>query len=104
MEIVRDTKKYRSTGRTSLTIGNFDGIHLGHRKILSELVNSARESGTRSVVLTFSPHPLKVLCPERAPRLIITPKEKLNLIGLSDVDTLIILKFDQELSQLSGES
>lgn len=104
MEIVRDTKNYQSTGRTSLTIGNFDGLHLGHRKILSELVNTAREAGTRSVVLTFSPHPLKVLRPERAPRLITTPREKLDLIGLSDVDTLIILRFDQELSQLSGES
>jgi riboflavin kinase / FMN adenylyltransferase len=104
MEIVHDTKKYRSTSRTSITIGNFDGIHLGHKKILSELVDTARKSGTRSVVVTFSPHPLKVLRPEKAPCLITTPKEKLDLIGCSEVDTLIILKFDKELSQLSGES
>src|SRR5215510_14240988 len=104
MEIIRDTKNYRSPCRTSLTIGNFDGIHLGHRKILSELVSTASESGTRSVVLTFSPHPLKVLCPEKAPRLITTPSEKLALIELYKVDSLIILKFDQELSRVSGES
>jgi riboflavin kinase/FMN adenylyltransferase len=104
MEIVRDTKNYRSTCRTSITIGNFDGIHLGHKRILSELVSTARESGTRSVVVTFSPHPLKILRPEKAPCLITTPKEKLTLIGLSEVDALIILKFDRELSQLSGES
>jgi len=104
MEIVRDTQNYRSTFRTSLTIGNFDGIHLGHKKILSELVKTAKESGTRSMVVTFSPHPLKVLRPEKAPYLITTSKEKLDLIGLSEVDTLIVLKFDQELSQLSGEA
>jgi len=104
MEIVRDTKNYRSACRTSLTIGNFDGIHLGHRRILSELVSTARESGTRSVVVTFSPHPLKVLRPEKAPCLITTATEKLALIELSKVDALIILKFDQELSRLTGES
>ncbi len=104
MEIVRDTRNYRSPCRTSITIGNFDGIHLGHKKILSELVSTARESETRSMVVTFSPHPLKVLRPEKAPCLITTSKEKLDLIGLSEVDTLIVLKFDQELSQLSGES
>ena len=87
-----------------MTIGNFDGIHLGHRRILSELVSTARESGTRSVVVTFSPHPLKVLRPEKAPSLITTPTEKRALIELSKVDALIILKFDQELSRLTGES
>src|SRR5262249_22742605 len=70
MEIVRDTQHYQPLRRTSLTIGNFDGIHLGHRKILGDLVKRARESETDSLVLTFSPHPLKILCPEKAPQLI----------------------------------
>jgi riboflavin kinase / FMN adenylyltransferase len=104
MEIVRDTNYYQPPGRTSLTIGNFDGIHLGHRKILNELVKTARQSGTISGVLTFSPHPLKILCPERAPRLITTPEAKIDLLKMFHIDTLLILKFDQELSQLSGEA
>jgi riboflavin kinase/FMN adenylyltransferase len=104
MEIVRDTKNYQPPGRTSLTIGNFDGVHLGHGKILNELVKTARQSGTISVVLTFSPHPLKILCPERAPRLITTPEAKIDLLKMFHIDTLLIVKFDQELSQLSGEA
>lgn len=104
MEIVRDSQNYQPPGRTSLTIGNFDGIHLGHRKILQELVKTARHSGTMSLVLTFSPHPLKVLCPERAPRLITTAAAKVDLLGVFQIDTLLILKFDQELSELSGET
>ena len=104
MEIVHDTKEYRSTSGTSLTIGNFDGLHLGHKKILSQLVSTAKVSGTRSMVVTFSPHPLKVLRPEKAPYLITTHKEKLDRIGQSGVDTLVILQFDQELSRLSGDS
>jgi riboflavin kinase/FMN adenylyltransferase len=104
MEIVRDTQHYQPPRRTSLTIGNFDGIHLGHRKILGDLVKTARESGTDALVLTFSPHPLKILCPEKAPQLITTPAEKLHLLELSGIDTLVTLKFDHKLAQLSGEA
>src|SRR3989442_1066589 len=76
MQIIHDYKTYQSDTRTSLTIGNFDGIHLGHRRILQDLVNTARHSGTHSVVMTFSPHPLEILLPEKAPRLITPCNEK----------------------------
>src|SRR5262249_26986722 len=72
--------------------------------ILKELVKTARHSGTISLVLTFSPHPLRILCPERAPHLITTPAAKVDLLEMFQIDTLVILKFDQELSQLSGET
>ena len=104
MQIIHDYKTYQSDTRTSLTIGNFDGIHLGHRRILQDLVNTARHSSTHSVVMTFSPHPLEILLPEKAPRLITPSNEKIALIEQSNVDILLVLCFDLELSLLSGES
>jgi len=104
MQIIHDYKTYQSDAKTSLTIGNFDGIHLGHKRILQDLVNTAKQSGTRSVVITFSPHPLEILLPEKAPRLITPSSEKLALIEQSNVDMLLVLTFDWELSHLSGES
>ena len=91
MQIIHDYKTYQSDAKTSLTIGNFDGIHLGHKRILQDLVNTAKQSGTRSVVITFSPHPLEILLPEKAPRLITPSSEKLALIEQSNVDMLLVL-------------
>ena len=104
MQVINDYKTYQFETRTSLTIGNFDGIHLGHRRILQDLVNTAKQSNTRSLVITFSPHPLEILLPEKAPALITPPSEKTALIEQSNVDILLVLKFDAELSCLSGES
>ncbi len=104
MEILRDYRLYSSTERTSVTIGNFDGIHLGHQRILEDLVKKARESNSRSMIITFSPHPLKVLQPRSAPRLITSSEEKIQLIERTGVDFLLILNFDDELSGLSGEA
>jgi riboflavin kinase / FMN adenylyltransferase len=104
MEIIRDYKTYHSDIRTSLTIGNFDGIHLGHKKILDNVVKTARLTGTRSMIITFSPHPLEVLLPEKSPKLITPLEEKIELLSQGGIDVLLILRFDRELSQLSGES
>ena len=85
-----------------VTIGNFDGVHLGHREIFRSVVRKARATGGTSVVLTFVPHPLKILAPERAPRLINTYAEKERLIEASCIDVLICVPFTREVAGLSA--
>jgi len=83
------------------TIGNFDGVHLGHREIFREVVKKAKKLGGKSVVITFVPHPLKILRPEQAPRLLNTYIEKERLIRASCVDYLVELPFDQAMADMS---
>ena len=103
MKILHDYRHFPSSQRSSVTIGNFDGLHLGHRRILEDLVRTATASGTASVVMTFSPHPLQVLHPGKAPKLIVPTEDKLARIESLGVDYLVLVRFDEALSRLSGE-
>jgi riboflavin kinase / FMN adenylyltransferase len=103
MKILHDYRHFPSSERSSVTIGNFDGLHLGHRRILEDLVRTAVASRTASVVMTFSPHPLQVLHPGRAPKLIVPTEDKLAQIESLGIDYLLLVKFDEALSRLSGE-
>lgn len=103
MEITHGYRSYRADRRSSLTIGNFDGFHLGHQRILEALLTASRTSGTRSVLLSFQPHPLQLLAPDDAPRAITPPEEKIRLLGASGLEVLAILDFDRALSQMTGE-
>lgn len=85
-----------------VTIGNFDGVHLGHREIFRKLKRAAQEIGGVSMVITFDPHPLKVLSTCRSIALINTLDEKINLIEASGIDYLLIIRFDQEFASLSA--
>ncbi len=87
-----------------VTIGNFDGVHLGHREIFRRVVARAREIDGTSVVLTFSPHPRKFLTPELAPRQITTDAEKEQLIAASCIDVLICVPFTGEIASLPAET
>ena len=82
------------------TIGNFDGVHLGHREIFRRVVAEARHRDCSSMVVTFNPHPMKVLDPEKAPRLLNTYAEKERLIAASCVDTLVEIPFDQHVAAM----
>jgi riboflavin kinase/FMN adenylyltransferase len=86
-----------------VTVGNFDGVHRGHREIFRRVRSVAAELGGSSVVVTFVPHPLKVLAPERDFRLITTYTEKERLIGESGVDYLVTLPFTREFAAISAE-
>jgi len=86
-----------------VTVGNFDGVHLGHREIFRTVKRAAKKLGGVSVVVTFAPHPLKVLAPERDFRLITTYEEKERLIAESGVDVLVIVPFTREFSAVSPE-
>ncbi len=89
-------------GPSVVTIGNFDGVHLGHRAVFQCLVEKARQYGVSSVVLTFYPHPLKVLAPDKAPSLINTRDEKRRLIEASNIDYLIEIPFDQKFASMNA--
>lgn len=85
-----------------VTIGNFDGVHLGHREIFRKLKSSAKEIGGVSVVITFDPHPLKVVPSTRTISLINTLDEKITLIEASGIDFLLIINFDPAFAAMSA--
>lgn len=86
-----------------VSIGNFDGLHIGHREILKTVVRKAGELGLLSVAMTFSPHPIQFLAPDRAPRLISTPEQKVRLIASTGIDLLFMAQFDHAFSRMSPE-
>lgn len=87
----------------ALTIGFFDGVHLGHRFLVSELSKLAKEKGLDSAVLTFRTHPRQVLHSDYIPSLLTTADEKIELLQSTGVDYIVVTEFTQELSQLSAQ-
>ncbi len=105
MEILRHIEsRALLISRPILMLGNFDGIHLGHQALLRRAVQDAKDLGGRSVVLTFEPHPLKILAPERAPRLILTHKDKMSLLQSFGVNAVIIQRFDSAFASVEAEA
>ena len=88
---------------TAVTIGKFDGVHLGHQALLADLVNIAEEHGIASVVVTFDRHPDALLNPNAVKQAITGPIQKQYLIREAGADALLTLTFDEELAQLSPE-
>jgi riboflavin kinase/FMN adenylyltransferase len=87
----------------ALAIGNFDGVHLGHRKILEKTRDLAAEHGLQAVVLTFDPHPMKIVAPQRLPRLLTTRAQRLALFEQCGFDRTIVLQFTAQVARLSAE-
>src|SRR5438876_1696321 len=81
-----------------VSIGNFDGLHLGHQEILKTVVKRAKELGLRSVAMTFWPHPIRVLAPDRPLRLISTLDQKIRLIENAGIDMVFVAQFDSAFS------
>lgn len=90
-------------GRAVVTVGTFDGVHRGHRAVLAEVVGRARRDAGESVVVTFDPHPLEVVNPAAAPRLLTLPDEKRGLIEAAGIDRLVLLPFTPAIAQLDAE-
>jgi riboflavin kinase/FMN adenylyltransferase len=90
-------------GPTVAAIGNFDGVHLGHRQILSAVACEARPLNARAVAITFEPHPEKFLRPAQAPLLLTPLAERLRLLALTGVDAVLVLPFDAPLAELSAD-
>jgi len=101
MEIIRELGNLnKSYPNTVLTIGNFDGVHLGHQKILSMVMKEARARKGTPMVMTFDPHPMKVLAPERDVRLLITFEEKMRLMKSAGIRVLLSIPFTKEFANM----
>jgi len=103
MKVFRDLEQATGFGPCALTIGNFDGVHLGHRRILQRVVEVAREHGWRPSALTFDPHPTRIVAPERAPRLLTSPERRVELMLEEGIEQVLILPFTHEVARLSPE-
>jgi riboflavin kinase/FMN adenylyltransferase len=89
--------------RAVLTVGNFDGLHVGHQRIMKTVTSRARALDGQAAVYTFEPHPRKVLQPSLAPRLLTTLEQKLELLEAAGVDVTIVEPFDREFAKLPAE-
>jgi hypothetical protein len=89
-------------GPTVAAVGNFDGVHKGHRAILAAVAADARETSARAVAITFDPHPEQFLRPAQAPKLITLLPERLRLLAETGIDAVLVLRFDRELAGLSA--
>ncbi len=88
---------------TVVTVGTFDGIHLGHRAVLQEISRRAAAAQRRSVLVTFEPHPLAVVNPQLAPPLLTTGGERQEVLALTGLDHVWVVRFDHELAMLEPE-
>lgn len=86
-----------------VTVGTFDGVHRGHWEVLQEIRGRGDASGRRSVLVTFDPHPLRIVRPEHAPRLLTTPVEKKEVLAESGLDYAVFLSFTPTLAEYSPE-
>ena len=102
MITVRNISKYKEEYPTVITIGTFDGVHIGHLKILNKIINHAKNTALKSSVLTFFPHPRMVLQKDTNIKLLNTIDEKINILERLGLDVLIIHPFTKEFSRLTA--
>ncbi len=103
MKVFHSISEFVCEKRTVVTLGTFDGVHLGHQKITNRLLNSTQNNNLESVVLTFSQHPRSVLQAESNIKLLNTNAEKIELLEKKGIDNLIMHTFDKSFSELTGE-
>jgi len=104
MEVIRIEKEFQRTFQNPvLTIGNFDGVHLGHQRIFQLVKEKAREIGGESIVYTFEPHPVEILAPKLKPLLITPLEEKMRLIAEQGMDVMICANFSEKFASQTPE-
>jgi riboflavin kinase/FMN adenylyltransferase len=106
MKVIKDLNDIPHEFRDAfVTIGNFDGVHRGHIPIFEKLIDEAHRENRKAVVITFDPHPKKILHPHIKPFYLITsPDEKIKILEDSGIDGLILIPFDLEFSKITAES
>jgi riboflavin kinase/FMN adenylyltransferase len=109
MTEIREVSIYRSLaevpadfGPSVAAIGNFDGVHCGHRQILSAAAAEAHAGGMRSIAITFDPHPAQFLYPAEAPKLLTFLPDRLRLLSSTGIDAVLVLHFDEALSHVTA--
>src|SRR5579863_7755780 len=90
-------------GPCATTVGNFDGVHLGHQAFMRQVAALARERGWKAAVLTFNPHPAKVVAPDRAPKIIMTLDQRAEVMGALGIDEVLMLPFTLDVSRWTPE-
>lgn len=102
MQVIHNYQNFPENINTVVTIGTFDGVHVGHRKILDQLISESKKKGLKSVLLTFFPHPRMVVQADNSIKLINTIEERIDILSKTDLDYLVIHPFDKEFSNLSA--
>lgn len=105
MDVIKDLENIPKDLKYSLiTIGNFDGVHLGHQQIFQRLITEAKEKNRKSAVITFEPHPQKIIHPERRPFFLLTPlEEKLDFMASLGIDVAVVIAFSPEFARITAE-
>ncbi|MFO7525033.1 MAG: bifunctional riboflavin kinase/FAD synthetase [Ignavibacteriaceae bacterium] len=103
MHVIRKFSDVQFNRNTVLTLGTFDGIHLGHQQIISSVLEKANQNGMRSFVITFDPHPRKVLSKDEKVYLLSSLNEKIEIFDSLGVENLFVIDFTKEFSQQSAE-
>ena len=102
MRVINDLRELDEQPAPSVvTIGNFDGVHLAHQTLLRRVVEVARPQGLQAAAITFEPHPIKILSPDHAPKLLTPLPRKVELIAATGIDLLVVLPFTRELARQS---
>jgi riboflavin kinase/FMN adenylyltransferase len=103
LKIFNSIKEFSATKKTILTLGTFDGVHIGHQKILERVIDNTANEKYESLVLTFFPHPRMVLQEKSEIKLLNTIEEKINLLETIGIQNLVIHPFDEAFSRLTAE-
>lgn len=103
MIVIKDLFKAKLKNPSIATIGTFDGVHLGHQKILKSLISHSKKQNLSSVLITFDPHPRKVIDPKSKIELINTIEEKIDILKILGLDYLIIQEFTESFSNIDAE-
>lgn len=102
MKVIENYKNFKESKKSIVTIGTFDGVHLGHQKIIEQLVATAKRENCHSVLLTFFPHPRMVIQKDNGIQLIHTIQERIEVLEKTGLDYLIVHPFDTEFSRLTA--
>src|SRR5690349_20090190 len=103
MQVYRSIEQFPAFKNSVITIGTFDGVHQGHQKIISALKNEAARVNGESVIITFHPHPRKIVQPQTHLQLINTLEEKIALLRQAGVDHLVVVPFTENFSEQSAD-
>jgi len=90
-------------GPSVVSVGNFDGVHLAHLRVLEEIVARARKEQTNSVVVTFEPHPMRILRPDSGLKLLTPTAQRLRLLEKTEIDAVLLLPFTRDVSLMSPQ-
>src|SRR5262245_62366872 len=105
MEVLRDLSACpRPAEGTAVTIGAYDGVHLGHQAVIAEVRRRADERGLATAVVTFDRHPAAIVRPEAAPRLLTDLEQKIELLAATGIDYCLVVTFDEPRRQESAEA